>query len=227
VLLARAVAGRPAAGLVAARPDLVPGLLDRLAAWLESWGTATRVGDGFGAAEVEARLLEPALALDPHVPDGAAYREWLRELCAHLPGTVPAVAAHNDLTTGNVLAAPGGHLAVVDWESARERDLPLRDLVYATVDALFVAGRFASRAAAFDACYAGRGEEAQAARRQLERLSRALGLDPAAALACFHACWLEHAVNDVRRVPAAESEFVAIVLALVRGREGLAALLGR
>jgi hypothetical protein len=34
-------------------------------------------------------------------------------------------------------------------------------------------------------------------------------------------------VNDVRRVPAAESEFVAIVLALVRGREGLAALLGR
>jgi hypothetical protein len=225
VLLARAVPGRPAAGLVAGRPGLVPGLLGRLAAWLDAWGAATRVPDGFDAAEVEARLLEPARTLEEHLPEAAAYTAWLRELCARLPPAVPAVAAHNDLTTANVLVAAEGRLAVVDWESARERDLPLRDLVYATVDAHLVSGRFASRTAAFDACYAGRGEEAEAARLQLERQRRALGLDPFAALACFHACWLEHALNDVRRVPAAQSDFVEIVARLARGREELGARL--
>lgn len=222
VLLAGAVSGRPAAELVAARPDLVPELLDRLAAWLEAWGSATSVPDGFGAADVEARLLEPARTLDAHVPDGAGYRAWLGELCAGLPASLPAVAAHNDLTTANVLVVARGRLAVVDWESARERDLPLRDLVYATVDAHFVSGRFASRAAAFDACYSGRGAEARAALRHFGRQRRALGLDPAAAVACFHACWLEHAANDVRRVPAADSEFAEILARLVRGREKLA-----
>lgn len=218
VLLASAVPGRPVHTVLAGRPERARAFLDRLADRLEEWNRATCVPDGFSAPQLEERLVEQARALGGHLPEAGAYEAWLRTLAV----AVPAVAAHNDLTTANVLAGRDGRLGIVDWESARERDLPLGDLVYATVDAHFLAGRFPSRVAAFDACFGGEGEEARAARRRLARLRSALGLDATAVVACFHACWLAHAVNDLRRVPAEESEFVAIAARLARGRHELA-----
>lgn len=214
-LLASAVPGRPASLL----PNR-PGALDRLAAWLEAWGRATVVPDGLSAAEVEERLAAGVRALAPHLPGADAYEASLRRLAAPLP----AVAAHNDLTTANVLLA-GDRLGIVDWESAAARDLPLRDLVYATVDVHLATGRFPSRPAAFEACYLRNGVEADAARRHLARARAALGLTREAVLACFHACWLEHAANDLRRIPAGESEFVAVAALAARERQRLAATL--
>jgi len=216
VLLASAVPGRPAS-LV---PNS-PGVLDRLAVWLDAWGRASAVPDGLAAAEVEERLAAGVRALAPHLPDAEAYEASLRRLAAPLP----AVAAHNDLTTANVLVA-GDRIGIVDWEFATARDLPLRDLVYATVDAHLAAGRFPSRAAAFEACYLESGAEADAARRHLARARAALGLTRDAVLACFHACWLEHAANDLRRIPAGESEFVAVAALAAREHERLATGLG-
>jgi len=219
-LLASAVPGRAASVILPGRPELGPALLDRLAAWLEAWGRATVVQDGLSAADVEERLAAGARVLAPHLPEPNGYEASLRSLAAPLP----AVAAHNDLTTANVLVA-GERLGIVDWESAVARDLPLCDLVYATVDVHLATGRFPSRAATFEACYLGSGTEADAARGHLARLGSALALTGEAVLACVHACWLEHAANDLRRVPAGESEFVAVAALVARERERLAARL--
>ncbi|MGK5173598.1 phosphotransferase [Geodermatophilus sp. CPCC 205761] len=73
------------------------------------WGTAVGPGD-----EVVA-LRGPAVGL--------------RDLLADLQG-VPAVLVHGDLGGGhNVIVDASARIAVVDWETARERGLPLLDLI--------------------------------------------------------------------------------------------------
>ena len=225
VVLASAVEGRPAAWGLAGRPSSVVDLLDRVAAWLEQWNRATRAQSPFTAAEVEERLLEDARELAPHLPDAPAYEAWLRDLCGSLL-PIPAVAAHNDLTTANVLVAGDGGLAVVDWEAARPRDLPLRDLVYTVVDAYLADGGYVTRAEAFDACFAGRGEPAATAERLVAGHRASLDLGAREAVACFHACWLEHALNEARR-GGAGGEFVRISARLARDRNVLAERIGR
>ena len=226
-LLASFVPGRSAAMLLLGRPELAPAMVERLAGWLERWSRATRVPDALAGEELKERLLDLAADLRGHVPDAPAYESWIGELFAGLSGHLgPLVAAHNDLTMANVLIEDD-RLGVIDWESARQRDVPLGDLFYAAVDAYAAPGGYVSRVAAFDSCYSGDGEEAETTRRLIARQRDALALHPAAVVACFHACWLGHAVNDVRRSAAADrSEFVEIAARMVRDRDLLAERLG-
>jgi len=207
VLVVRAVAGRP----LSREPARLDELVERLSAWLEAWNEATCVPRAFSPEEVRARLLEPVRELAPHLPDPARYEAWLDELCGRLE-PIPAVAAHNDLTTANVLVGPAGRLAVVDWEAARARDLPLRDLAYSTVDACLAGGRLPSREAVLDEFFAG-GDATVRLGRLLAVHRAALGLGRPATVACFHACWLEHARNDLRRA-GPDGEFVRIAARL-------------
>ncbi len=86
--------------------DLLPGCGTRREHALE----ALRVFDGLEGAEVRAA------------------RAWAE---AHLPAAEPSVLLHGDLLGQNILLAPGGPPAVIDWERARRGD-PAYDLAIVT-----------------------------------------------------------------------------------------------
>jgi aminoglycoside phosphotransferase (APT) family kinase protein len=119
---------------------------------------------------------------------------------------MPLVAAHQDLTSANVLVRDDGAIGVVDWASASPHALPLGDLVYALVDAQAAADRYADPAASFALCFAPGG----LAEEPVARAAASLGLDEAAVELCVHACWLGHARNEAAR-PEGTRPFLRIL----------------
>ena len=211
VLVQSAVAGRPLSRELARRPHRVGETVERIADWLEAWNRATLAPGAFSRDAVRERLLSPARELAPLLPDAPAYEGWIGGLCDRLE-PLPAVAAHNDLTTANLLLASGNRLGVVDWEAATPRDLPLRDLVYAGVDACLAAGDRPARSAVVDD-YLDGGRARALVGPLVARYGAGLGLGPRETVACVHACFLEHAVNEVRR-GVRDGEFVRIAARL-------------
>lgn len=201
LLLETAVMGRSAAAVLGDDPRRVPALQGRLAHWLERWSQLTAHREPLGAARLDADLIAPAKLLAPFIPNGSDYVSWLGERSAELTGTaVPLVSAHNDLTMANVLVAGSGSLGVVDWEAARADGLPLTDFFYSAADAAAAASRYDDRTAAFVDCFGPTGNRSAALGELETSLRRALGLSPAVAQLCFHACWLHHGANEHRAV---------------------------
>ena len=186
LLVVTGLPGTPASRLIARRPRSRAALVDRLASWLGRWNEATAVERLLSPELLERKLLAPALALELDTPHLAA----LEGLAAAAAGRrVKLVAAHNDLTTANVLVEPDAPLGIVDWESAEREDLPLGDLFYAVADAEAAVEAFRDRR---DAFLASLGRQAAHERSLVARLA----LDPVVADVCFHACWLTHAANE-------------------------------
>jgi hypothetical protein len=186
LLLVTGLPGTPASQLIARRPPSRAALVDRLASWLGRWNEATAVERVLSPELLERTLLAPAFALELDTPHFAA----LEGLAAAAAGRrVKLVAAHNDLTTANVLVEPGAPLGIVDWESAEREGLPLGDLLYAVADAEAAVSGFRRRP---DAFLASLEEQAAHERPLVDRLA----LDPVVADVCFHACWLAHAANE-------------------------------
>jgi hypothetical protein len=106
----RQVLGRPGSG--------PPSILDRLSDWLGDVAvrTATSVDwASLAGSDQVIALRRRAIGLATMLQD--------------LDG-VPSVLSHGDLASGhNVLVDSDGQPAVLDWETARERGLPLLDLV--------------------------------------------------------------------------------------------------
>lgn len=197
-----ALPGERAAWLLRGRPERVAPAVDRLAAWLEAWGTSTRAVSPLRRDELEREVLVPLARLAPRLPDGEAYATRVRSLCAHLEGaTVPRVAAHGDLTMHNVLLAADS-LGIVDWEAGRGDGFPLADLEYAAVDAAAAAAGYRDRPRAWLQCFSPGGAYAAVVRRGRERLAAALELPEPFAELCSHACWLHHAANEERAAGA-------------------------
>jgi len=206
LLVMTGVEGRPASALLAERRDRHDALVERIADWLLRWNVATAAETTFSRELLERELLAPARAAE--LPD--SYLSELERMGRAVEGRpVRLVAAHNDLTSANVLVARGGGLAVVDWDTAAAHALPLADLFYALADAEAATGGFADRVAAFFA--APRGEHER-------RLRDALGLDEAVADLCFHACWLRHAANETLRPEQEARPFLEIVRAVAARR---------
>ena len=201
LLLETAVSGRSAAAVLGDDPRGVPALQARLARWLESWSRLTARPQPLEASRLTADLIAPAELLAPLIADGGEYVDWLAERSAELAGTtVPLVSAHNDLTMANVMVAGSGSLGVVDWEAARADGLPLMDFFYSAADAAAAASRYDDRTAAFVDCFGPEGCRSAALAELETSLRRALGLSPAVAQLCFHACWLHHGANEHRAV---------------------------
>jgi hypothetical protein len=180
LLVTTGVEGRPASVLLAERPDRRDALVARIADWLLRWNLATATEATLSRELLEREVLDPARALGLLVPE-------LERLARTAEGrSVKLVAAHNDLTTANVLVARDDRLGVVDWDTAAPRALPLADLFYAVADAEAATHGFADRAAATSV-------------EHERRFKHALGLDDAVADLCFHACWLRHAANESLR----------------------------
>jgi thiamine kinase-like enzyme len=115
------------------------------------------------------------------------------------------VAAHNDLTTANVLVDRGGRLGIVDWDTASARTLPLGDLLYLLADAEAAKHGFVDRPAAF------RSVLDRPAGPLERRFADTLGLDRDVGDLCFHACWLRHAANEALRTEDDTRPFLEIV----------------
>ena len=154
-------------------------------------------------------IIERACAFNPH------YGDVLRQLATRLRGDrLSLTAAHNDLTMANVLIADDG-IGIVDWEEAAPACLPLGDTWYALVDALARAMR-TTHAAALGELLAGTAPLPPQLARAPESVARALALGDDHAIAGFHACWLRHASNEVRRGEL-DGRFLEIVRALADG----------
>jgi hypothetical protein len=198
LLVTTGVEGRPASVLLAERPGRRDALVGQIADWLLRWNLATAAEATLSRELLEREVLAPARAVGTLVPE-------LERLVRAVEGRpVKLVAAHNDLTTANVLVAHG-RLAVVDWDTAAPRALPLTDLVYAVADAEAATRDFADRVAA-------------TSREHEQRFKDALGLDDAVADLCFHACWLRHAANEALRPEDETRPFTKIVQMVKAGR---------
>jgi hypothetical protein len=207
--------GMPAAAVLARSPGRLEPVVTAVGRWVEAWGLSTAAQVTMTHDLLERTMLQPlaivehACALNPH------YFRVVRELAARLHGDrLPFTAAHNDLTMANVLVAGEG-IGIVDWEDAEPACLPLGDAWYALVDALARAMRV-THATALAALLDGSAPLAPRLARAPQTLARRLALGDDHALAGFHACWLHHAANEVRRGEL-DGRFLQIVRALADG----------
>jgi hypothetical protein len=189
--------GSPAALRVAERPESLGEVAGRIVAWLARWHERTAAPRRWAAADTERYVVRPLDVLDGLL--APSYEVWLRARADAFEGEVaPFAPAHGDLTLANVLL-DGETVGVIDWEEATEAAPPLVDLPYALADAAAARQRYADRPAAFSALFGPGGADAELASALLARATADLAIEPAALSLSFHACWLHHAANDVRR----------------------------
>jgi hypothetical protein len=210
-LATSALAGRPASDLLAERPDRFADVATAVALWLERWHDRSAEARVWTEADTERWLLAPLAALDGLVEP--SYGPWLRARAAAIEGGEVAFApAHGDLTMANVVV-DGNAIGVVDWEEATAHAPPFLDLPYALADAAAARQRYLDRPAAFAGVFGADGPDATLASSLLSRAALGRGLRPAALSLAFHACWLQHAANDVGRGVAGRP-FVAVAAAV-------------
>ncbi len=214
-VLETGVPGRPVSRLLARRPADLSATIHKLSGWLESWHQNSVQRDILTSEECEEMILEPARSLAEGLHFGREYLAWLQEVSSRLIGNeVPWVNTHNDLTMANVLQDVDGRIHVVDWEVARARGLPLADFWYAVCDAATACGS-QDRATMFNHCFLAGGALNALVAPHDRRLREIVGGSPEWLELCFHACWLQHAVNEQAEGTADESSpFLAIVNAL-------------
>jgi hypothetical protein len=207
-MIVDALPGTAARDLLRGHPERVEPVLHRLADWLDRWQRATTVPARLSDRRLDEILLGPARALSPSLARGAEYERRLAALAGRAHHEVmPLVATHADLTMVNVLWSQAG-LAVVDWATAEAEGVPLTDLFYASVDAVYAATG-GERAQALSDCFAPSGERRRLVGAMSERLREGLGMSQVAATVALHACFLHHAHNEHRRAPAGPRPFLA------------------
>ena len=221
ILVLDVVPGAPASGMIEGG-TITPGTVaSRLGDWLVRWSRLTRRPGRLDQVWVERELLAPAAALAPEIPEGERYRDWLRDAASAAAGrSLATVATHGDLTMSNVLVG-GQRLGIVDWEAASAAGLPLRDFLYAAVDAEAARYHYTDRPTAFERCFPPGGAPAPHLAGPFETLREVAGLDHATADLCQQACWLQHAADErVKRAGGEARPFLAIVRRLAAAAAG-------
>jgi hypothetical protein len=196
-LLQTAVPGRSLAQVLTAHPTRFPDYAERVVAWLAQWNRRTLVIQSCSREQLEQKVIAPAILLGSLLDGGDEYINWLRRICTAAAGAwMPLVATHNDLTMWNIVIDERGCLGVLDWESACATDLPLKDFFYAMVDAVLATGAYTDRLAAFQACFALDGTYRPLIAELQRRFTYTRNIAVPAMDLCFHACWIQHAVNE-------------------------------
>jgi hypothetical protein len=221
VLLLKPLSGDLAATHLARSPEEFGPITDAVARWLVAWGTRTAVPLTLDSELLERALLEPARLLAEHIRSGRDYLRSIERLCAAVEGrAILGSSAHNDLTMWNVIVGEGGRIGIVDWETASERSLPLVDFYYAAADAAAAVQSYADRVRAFRAAFATDGEIRRWLSGIERKMNEELQLEPWANLVAFHACWLRHASNEVRREPKTRRGPFVRILETITSQEG-------
>jgi hypothetical protein len=136
---------------------------------------------------------------------------------------LPFVATHNDLTSWNVLVDAGGALGIVDWEAPKHAGLPLTDFYYAVTQCVAAATQPDPFEAFRHSFLPGQSDSLPVARLH-DTLCREVDVPTEAIDLCLHACWLYHAVNEMRKKPHEPPErrpYLRIVDWLANQRAGV------
>lgn len=223
VLVQSYLDGRRAADLLAEGEIRALGLVERLAGWLEAWNQATAAPGVLDQKWMDIELLAPARRIAPLLSAGDVYLTWLREFATGLLGSsLPRVASHNDLTMANVLLAGDAMPGIIDWEAAREDGIPLSDFFYLVVDAFAADGGAGDRAGTLTACFSEVSTQSVAVMRMAKSIAQVVQLPVAMIPICFHACWVQHAANELEKRPHAPVKpFLALVERLSLDPSGL------
>jgi hypothetical protein len=166
-------------------------VIEAIASWLVDLARATAA---------------PSPALDPE-------RRRLREqVMPHWAGVDPclidrlpplaAVLAHNDLHAWNLIVDQRREFTAVDWESARQHNLPLWDLLYFLADALVLLdGVTTEEQRAQHALRLLRGEltTSRLLFRWTDRAAATTGIPMEAVGPIATACWLHHGISHISR----------------------------
>ena len=215
-LATSAVAGRRASDVLVEQPGHFGEVVTAVALWLERWHGLAAAPRRWTAEDTQRHLLDPLAALEGRLEP--AYRGWLEERVAGIEGFEVRIGpAHGDLTMANVLLE-GTVIGVVDWEAASAEAPPFVDLPYALADAAAARKSYRDRPAAFASVFGSTGPEATLASSLFSRAAAGHGMRPDVLAVAFHACWLHHAANDVRREVAGQP-FVAIAAAVASDPE--------
>jgi hypothetical protein len=213
LLATEPIAGSSAAALLTRAPRRLPPLARTVSAWLLRWNRATAWRTTAAAELLERRVLGPVSRL---LADGTASEPYARALAMlaarQQEHGLLVVASHGDLTMANVLLARSSPV-ILDWESATADGLPLTDLWYAIADGVARAARV-THASAVQALVTGSAPALPALALMPAHHAAALRLSADETILAFHACWLAHADNELRR-GSEHRPFTATVRAIV------------
>jgi hypothetical protein len=210
------IPGQSVDDLLATAPARLEEVAAGVAQWLLAWNSATAV-DVPAPAELLAETVGRPIArlvaarVAPH-DYGAAVTDLVGELAGR---SLVGVAVHNDLTMANVLR-DGPRLGILDWESAVGLGFPLTDLWYMLVDALARA-RGIAHVRAVEAFSRPEADVSEALTRLPARHAMCLGLGHRESILSFHACWLGHADDELRR-GITDGPFVHVLRAVATRR---------
>jgi hypothetical protein len=173
--------------------------LDALLTWVGDVGVATAGPAAPG--EVAARL-DPLLDrfLSTSHPDPAE-RRALGDAVAALtaaPG-LPLVLEHGDLGAWNVLVGPDGRPAVLDWEAAERRGMPLWDLLYLVRSCAASSAGRRNREEAVRDVVRRQGPFGGLQARVVAGAAAALGIDRSLVAPLVLTCWMHRAVKESSR----------------------------
>lgn len=196
-LVETAIAGIPAAVSVATERYRVEELLSTIAEWLLAWNRVTRRVRTLEENDFEKRIRRP-LQILPDAVSAVLENQFGERLRAEIGRELVVAAGHGDLTLHNILVKDDLPLGVVDWEAAEPESFALEDFFYVAVDLAMTVDR-TSRLSAFQACFTPGGRHADVVKQLCQHMMGELDLDPAHAELAFHACWIGHAANEVRR----------------------------
>ena len=208
--------GVSAAALLARDKSALEPVAHAVAGWLLRWNiaTASRVAEGLPA--LAQTVVEPLRRVREAGFVSESYFGAIMVLAGQVQrrGTV-SVSAHNDLTMANVLAGDSG-LSIIDWEEGRTEGHALGDLWYMLADAVARAHDISHERAVEALVMASPLVPPGLARLPAQHAAR-MGLSGLEARLAFHACWLGHADDELRR-GSENRPFTAIVRALSGGR---------
>lgn len=173
--------------------------LSAVAEWIVEVGSATSHPGGGAAGRLAAGARG---VLDPSVADDVVAAA----------DDLPAVLAHDDLGSWNVIRGTDGGFVAVDWESARPDGFPLWDLVYFLTEALATAD--AAVDGGWDdyvrALFRGELRSSPFLFNWIARAVAELELPADRIGPLLTLCWLHHSRSHVRRGDAVERHHAGI-----------------
>jgi Phosphotransferase enzyme family len=173
--------------------------LSDVARWIVGVGAATSHGSD------EPVVRRTAVENAPAVPD----RRLLEEALA-ASGEVPAVLAHNDLGSWNVIRNESGGFVAVDWESAQPHGFPLWDLVYFLTEGLATADGAIEHGwePYVRGLFRGTGESSRFLFDWIARGADAMSVSSDKVGPLVTLCWLHHSASTTQRREAMERHLI-------------------
>lgn len=204
VLGESAIEGEPFLRATAGTPDCPLGRT--VSTWLLELGRRT-AGERDGDCEDVARALHDLVkrflaiySVESH------YARFLHDQVARVAASrrpLPIVFQHGDPGAWNVVATGVGDIALLDWEAAEPRGIPLWDLLYFLRSFTMTGITAHGRRARFDALL--RALLAESAWNRMVaaecgRYARTLGIEHELLEPLYHMCWMHRALKEATRL---------------------------